>query len=285
MMGRSLAFFGLCGAALGACALDTAGLDATDQSGDGAPGDTGADAGPAAGGGGAGRTGTPDESVATTSVTGGGPAPAPLCDATRQELIGCYTFDGNPLDNSSYASNATAEAVSYVPSMHGAALKVDAASKVQIPDGPSWALTAATVEMWIKPAAIPPGSYGDTTPRAGLLDKEGQVGLFLQPGGRLSCSLGGNPTGGNVLVDVWTHVACTTDGAQATLYINGTLIASQPASTIQHTAAAVSIGANSPSGDPFDGAIDDLRVWSVARTEAELFEAAGPARTHEVLTR
>lgn len=227
----------------------------------------------AGGGSNAGGAGTADASDASSSSTGERPPPALFCDTTQTELVGCYTFDGNLLDGSSHANHASAPPLSYAPGMHGDALKIDAVNNIQIPDQQSWGFAAATIEMWIKPAVIP----ADGSPRAGLLDKDGQFGMFLQPGGLLSCSFGAGVTGGKVAKDEWTHVACTA-GTAVTLYVNGMNVASQPGASFAHALVPTAIGANSPSFDQrFDGDIDDLRIFSVERSQAQLCEAAGPS--------
>lgn len=277
MTRRSLVFFILSGAVLSACRLDASGLGAKGEDSDSPPNDSDSQGGQMAGGSNAEGAGTAEASDAPSSSTGERPPRAPFCDMTQTELVGCYTFDGNLFDSSSHANHASAPPVTYVPGVHGDALKIDAVNPIQVLDQPSWGFAAATIEMWLKPAAIPSGNYGDTSPRAGLLDKEGQFGLFLQPGGRLSCSFGAFVTGGNVAKDKWTHVACTA-GTEVTLYVNGVKVSSQPGASIAHAGVPAVIGANSPNfNDRFDGDIDDLRIFSVARSQAEICEAAGPS--------
>ena len=274
---RFLVFFVVSSAALSACLLDVAGLGGPDQTRGSPPGKSEGGGGAAVDANGAGGTGASAEQAASSSATGGSATEAPLCDVTRKDLVACYTFDDELLDGSSYANNAKAASMSYVPGQHGSAIKVNAASKIQVPDSQSWDFTSATIEMWIKPSSIPPGNYGESSPRAGLMDKDGQFGLFLYPGGRLLCGFAGDATGGAVAKDVWTHVACTGDGATVTLYVNGVFVGSHSSGKITHTGAFIAIGGDSPSlGDPFDGVIDDLRVFNVVRSKAEICEAARP---------
>jgi concanavalin A-like lectin/glucanase superfamily protein/VCBS repeat protein/type IX secretion system substrate protein len=73
--------------------------------------------------------------------------------------------------------------------------------------------------------------------------------------------------------NVWYHIAATYDGLDIRLYINGTLEASQQSGTITATSNNVLIGAQHQSHVPnsfFDGEIDEVCVWNVARTEAEI---------------
>jgi gliding motility-associated-like protein len=81
-----------------------------------------------------------------------------------------------------------------------------------------------------------------------------------------------NPFAGSMDLDTWYHIAGTYDGSFVRYYVNGCLIVSQPATgnivTNNHIAAIgnISNGAN----EQFYGNIDEVRIWSVARTPAEL---------------
>ena len=78
----------------------------------------------------------------------------------------------------------------------------------------------------------------------------------------------------SIELNKWTHLAGTYDGANVKLYINGKLIQSTPwTSDIQSTTYPLFIGnhgdVNYPDR-PFIGNIDEVRVWNIARTEAEI---------------
>ncbi|MEH6538237.1 MAG: LamG-like jellyroll fold domain-containing protein [Psychroserpens sp.] len=70
----------------------------------------------------------------------------------------------------------------------------------------------------------------------------------------------------------WIHVAVTfsTINSEANLYINGILDATETSVTISISGTEAGIGYNG-SDDVFDGSIDDVRIWNVVRTEAEIF--------------
>ena len=73
---------------------------------------------------------------------------------------------------------------------------------------------------------------------------------------------------GAVSVSSWFHVAATYDGVQMRLYKDGSLIASQNKSgEIEKDAGVVAVLGNQPPGAgdrPFDGFIDDVRIYSRA---------------------
>lgn len=72
----------------------------------------------------------------------------------------------------------------------------------------------------------------------------------------------------------WTHLAGTYDGTKLSLYANGSLVASTPASgAIKHNGGPFRIGKGSDIGNPmevFNGSIDEVRLWPFARTAAEI---------------
>ena len=66
-------------------------------------------------------------------------------------------------------------------------------------------------------------------------------------------------------------MACVNDGTSTTLYVNGVMKATNAASTVTLTGALAAIGNNSPDlGSPWIGALDTLRVYSRAKTAAEI---------------
>jgi hypothetical protein len=72
--------------------------------------------------------------------------------------------------------------------------------------------------------------------------------------------------------NAWNHIAMVYNGTNVLLYLNGSLIAS-PAKTgnMNFTSGAtVSLGNAVPGGQIFDGKIDEVRVWSVARSAQEI---------------
>jgi hypothetical protein len=84
---------------------------------------------------------------------------------------------------------------------------------------------------------------------------------------------------GIIELDIWTHVAAVWDGAAMRLYKNGVGIGSlEKGGTLStNPDAKVSIG-NQPAetGDrPWDGLIDDVRLYNRGLSEAEISELAG----------
>ncbi|WMI70226.1 LamG-like jellyroll fold domain-containing protein [Mangrovimonas sp. YM274] len=77
-------------------------------------------------------------------------------------------------------------------------------------------------------------------------------------------------------LDVWTHVAVVKDGGTGYLYINGVESGSGSLTGINTPTSGgqmATIGQRVLGGSiPFHGSIDEVRIWSVARSEAEIAE-------------
>lgn len=71
--------------------------------------------------------------------------------------------------------------------------------------------------------------------------------------------------------NTWYHLAGVYDGSDMKLYIDGKLDKSQSQSgTLTTTTNPFTLGGTSSSGRYLDGRMDEVRIWSVARTQAEI---------------
>lgn len=83
--------------------------------------------------------------------------------------------------------------------------------------------------------------------------------------------LGSDVTGGTIPVDTWVHIAAVTDGTTRKHYINGELVAQAAEKATKTTSIkAPRIGSDPDWDFTPAGAIDDLRIWSVARTQDQI---------------
>lgn len=84
-------------------------------------------------------------------------------------------------------------------------------------------------------------------------------------------------SGGRTLpVGVWTHVAVTFDGTTARFYIDGEETGNGNFSFGQDTEAALHFGSGDPNGgNAFNGALDEVRLYDIVLTDAEILELAG----------
>jgi hypothetical protein len=83
-----------------------------------------------------------------------------------------------------------------------------------------------------------------------------------------------NASSGSLSSDVWTHVAATWDGYYMMLFKNGTEVGSAHKEGTINTSGSVGVAVgNQPSGagdKPFDGLIDDVRIYDRSLSEAQL---------------
>ncbi|HQG47828.1 MAG TPA: LamG domain-containing protein, partial [Sedimentisphaerales bacterium] len=98
------------------------------------------------------------------------------------------------------------------------------------------------------------------------------TGLQIPNGNQYGSLFGSRPISRNE----WRHVAAAFDGKRMSLYVDGTLDASQEAwGTINVNDAPVQIGANAERPDRFwNGLIDDLRIYNYGLPEAQIKELA-----------
>ncbi|MFN0248866.1 MAG: LamG domain-containing protein [Kofleriaceae bacterium] len=200
---------------------------------------------------------------------------APFCDAANDStLVGCWEFEQNTNDASGDGNNATSNNISYALGKVGQAVVLQSSSSLVVGERASLEPPNLTVEAWVRPSQTPPSSG-----RWAVMDNDGAYGVFVTSS-TLVCVLGGTLTVDHALaVNVWTHVACTTDGTTVRMYIDGlpdnTTVNGQPLST--GNGNGVVLAGNSPSGDRFVGSIDQMRVFNTARTQVQICEATGLA--------
>jgi hypothetical protein len=228
-----------------------------------------------------------DASVADAQVTSdtGDRVPdaalAMFCDDADPTLRACYRFEPTeqstqPFDESSFANHGITTGAMFGAGRPGAgdALVVGSSSLVTVPDSASLDIVGPiTLELWLRVDATPPAAG-----RAGLLDDNGQWGLFLSPAMEVRCTMSTTTVIGlTIPMGEWTHVACVYDRQTVQLYMNGDTgpSVSQTAELPTTGTDGVRIGQNSPTGDPLTGALDDVRIWSRALTPLEVCAAAG----------
>ena len=198
------------------------------------------------------------------------PPPPAFCDPNDPTLVACYEFENATTDASGHNLNATNTNVTYVNGKVGKAAHATAMTAMRVTENSALDVPALTIECWIH-AAIP------VTGRAGIVDNDGQWGFFLQPNGALQGV--GLTSQANIPANTWTHVALTYDGTTRH-YVNGVEIASAANTSGSFSATngstGLSIAADNPSGSPLGGDIDQLRIFSVARTPQQIAADATP---------
>lgn len=155
-------------------------------------------------------------------------------------------------------------------------------------DTGTWNVTGdkLTLTAWFKADSFPEDprviskssgtALGDAYWLIGVNDSSSTTGTLRF---RLNTSIGGTATieSGAAATNVWTHLAGVYDGTRARLFLNGMEIASTPKTgTIRTGGASVWLGANppTPSDRPFDGFLDDIRVYAAALTAGQILSLA-----------
>jgi len=141
---------------------------------------------------------------------------------------------------------------------------------------------ALTMEAWVYPRGPGPAAGG------AILNKEGEYQLTRLADGTAAFTLASaspgwstRVTGVSVPERTWTHLALVFDGVEARLYRNGILEYSEPATGPigdfpSHAGedelwiGGRQLNDRTASVQWFHGAIDEVRVWSVARTQPEI---------------
>lgn len=152
------------------------------------------------------------------------------------------------------------------------------AGHVSVPDSPDLVpSTGYTVEAWFyfDPAA-PGGPNSPTILRKPEQDPSYLLRTSNASGGSLQFygNVGGNYTsmsGPTTPILSWHHLAGTHDGATMKMFLDGVLVASQPlVGPPGFLAGPLKIGRGHPAGEVWKGSLDGVRIWSFARSAAQI---------------
>ncbi len=137
--------------------------------------------------------------------------------------------------------------------------------------------SSITLEAWVKLSSFA-GSPSD----GNIINKEQNspdYGYMLRVGGSgiVNFNLGNgswnelNTSANSVQLGTWHHIAGTYDGTNMKIYIDGSLVATQPRSiVISNSTANLFIGDWPNTGRNINGSIDEVRIWNRALPIAEI---------------
>jgi hypothetical protein len=129
------------------------------------------------------------------------------------------------------------------------------------------------VEVWVQPQAVGSARILEKLQDYGVQFTGNNEVRFITRHGYMWDFLDGTVA---IAPDDWTHVACVLDGSTKAIYINGQLDTQKAYEyDVRVTANPLIVGADSPGAGQghVDAVIDDVRVWSVARSEADIAAA------------
>ena len=212
--------------------------------------------------------------IALLGLSAAGGAAAP------QGLVAAYAFDegtGTSVADASGNANAgtVANATWTTSGKFGKALSFNGTSaRVNVPNAATLQLSSGmTVEAWVNPTTVS-NAWRDVIYKG---DDNYYIEATSQGGSR---PVGGGIIGGTtaearastaLTANTWAHLAVTYDGAAVRLYVNGVQAASTARTgAIRTSTNPLQIGSDSIYGQYFRGTIDEVRVYNLALTAAEV---------------
>ena len=154
-----------------------------------------------------------------------------------------------------------------------------------------------TIEAWVRPASTPGETYILAKDQSGQTANQFRFGIT---GSDYLFFIMSNATGNDgglwdgaytlispakVPMNTWTHVAVVKQSTTFRLFMNGAVVRSVNASAdLVHAGAqsmrmAARVASDGSASGPFDGIIDDVRLFSTARTEAVIAAERGAPQT------
>lgn len=137
--------------------------------------------------------------------------------------------------------------------------------------------TALTLEAWIYPTAWKTNAYdGNVICKEYNTSNYGYM-LRVGDGGKLNFAIGDGTwreiTTGKILsLNTWQHIAGTYDGTKMRVYLNGSAVDSLSVAIniAASTTTPLTLGAHSSYTRFYQGTIDEVRVWSLCRSQSQL---------------
>jgi glucose/arabinose dehydrogenase len=137
-------------------------------------------------------------------------------------------------------------------------------------------LTTGTVEAWVRLDTV--GRWHGVIAKGNTnTDRGHNYAIEIEDGNLVNCVIG-NGTSSNIVrsttqvaAQQFYHLACAWDGSQLRLYINGALNRSVSQTvTPAANSSPLFIGQYGGNVDRLDGVIDEVRIYDVARTQAQI---------------
>jgi hypothetical protein len=139
--------------------------------------------------------------------------------------------------------------------------------------------TGMTLEAWVYPTANGGGAWREVLIKEQTGDQlynlysnnEVNVPAFQAYAAAQPATVQRVPGPSELPVNSWTHLAGTYDGTTMRFYVDGVQVGTKAVSgNLLTSTGAVRIGGNSVWGEFFQGRIDEVRIFNVARTAAQI---------------
>ncbi len=165
------------------------------------------------------------------------------------------------------SGNQTTSTQAWKSGKYGAALNFDG-SDDYVDIAKTWTVTNdnITVSAWIY-------DTGDRTSDIIFDGSAGRVAMEVASS-NLGCLTNNDAwkTGGTIPANQWTYVSCVFDGTNMNGYINGVLAFSTADNAPSADITAMTISGNTNHAFEFPGLIDDVKLYSYARTSGQIVE-------------
>lgn len=149
---------------------------------------------------------------------------------------------------------------------------------------PSIGNGSVTVEAWVKPVSFGNWNYifsygqtGDNALIAMVINSSGNLVAYIEADG--TNQITSLSDGAALTLNQWNHVAIVLDRTNNTItrYLNGQQLGTASSTSILGSATISSQGSayiaganNKITGEHFDGILDELRIWTTARTQSQI---------------
>lgn len=133
--------------------------------------------------------------------------------------------------------------------------------------------SAFTISAWVKPPETFPGTSVDIASEYDAGANSREYRLWYRDTGPEAWAFTASDDGSNIVSlysnttpvgGVWTHVAATFDGSEIRIYVNGEMENSTPLGNLYEGTSDFTVGNIDGGFSPWDGKIDEVRVYSRA---------------------
>ena len=191
---------------------------------------------------------------------------------SRNRLVAAYSFDEGSgavaKDSVANHDGVLKNGAEWTTGIYGAAAKFDGLDDlITVPAAAEMNLSKRfTIEAWVKPDTLTPwdaaltkeaGSYHtyELVPEGNHVAPKALVARTATEDNTINAT-------SQLALNTWTHLALTSNGEHLRLYVNGTQVASVPATSVYAAEGPTQIGGNLVHDEYFDGSVDEVRVYN-----------------------